>query len=86
MNDPYHGSGTMVEIEIPEKPEYDDGRDDDMDSALLDAYNTARLTDHAYLEHLLACELASLRFDENLGIKGQEHEAHTTFRKEDEGE
>lgn len=54
--------------ELPDDRSYDDQEISELDSALEDALEAAEDADHEYLSHLLECELASLYYEQKLGV------------------
>ena len=54
---------SLTREDVPEKPGYEREIDENIDSALEDALKTVSVADEEYLEHLLACELGSLRVE-----------------------
>lgn len=54
--------------DIPSDREYADEEIAELDDALEQALEAAEAADHEYLSHLLECELASLYYEQKLGV------------------
>lgn len=57
-----------IDRELPDDRNYSDEEIAELDEALENALEAAEAAEHDYLSHLLECELASLYYEQKLGV------------------
>lgn len=55
-------------IEVPTDRDYENGEFQSIDEALVGALEAAEAAEHEHLVHLLKCEIASLYYQDMLGV------------------